>query len=124
METKWYAILLMIVCTFFTSVAQVLYKAGAIRLPEIITNYPLLLGMLLYILGAVILVVALKFGEVTVLFPIIATSFIWVSIFSRIIFSETINAYKWMGIIAIFAGITVIAFGSKKKEIIRYTEAV
>ena len=98
METKWLGIFLMVVCTFLVSVAQIFYKIGAMRLPEIITNYPAMLGVLLYAMGAVIFVAALKFGEVTVLYPIIATSFIWVSILSNAIFSEPLNIYKWVGI--------------------------
>jgi len=128
METKWFAIVLMLVCTAFTSVAQIFYKYGAARLPEIFTNYPLLIGLFLYGLGAVIFVTALKFGEVTVLYPIIATSYVWVSILSWFIFSETINVFKWLGILAIVAGITTIAFGSKekgsKKGVINYTDGV
>lgn len=124
METKWFAITLMVICTFLTSIAQIFYKIGAMRLPEIITNYPIFIGILLYSIGAVVLVVALKFGEVTVLYPIIATSFIWVNILSWIVFSEALNITKWIGIIMIVAGITTIALGSKRKSLIRYTEAV
>ena len=114
MEIKWFAIVLMLVCTMFTSAAQIFYKFGADRLPEIFTNYPLIIGLCLYALAAAIFVLALKFGEVTVLYPIIATSYIWVSILSWIIFGEVITAFKWIGIAGIVAGITIIAFGSKK----------
>ncbi len=116
MTTKWFAIALMLFCTAFTSVAQIFYKFGAAKLPVIFTNYHLFIGLGLYALGAVIFVIALKFGEVTVLYPIIATSYIWVSILSWAILSEAINLYKWLGIIAIFAGITTIALGSKQAE--------
>lgn len=124
METKWFAIVLMIVCTAFTSIAQIFYKFGAAKLPVIFTNYHIFIGLLLYAAGAVIFVLALKSGEVTVLYPIIATSYIWVSILSWAIFSEVINIYKWIGIIAIVSGITIIAFGSKKAEVVKYTEGV
>jgi undecaprenyl phosphate-alpha-L-ara4N flippase subunit ArnE len=124
MEKKWIGVFLMVVCTFLVSLAQILYKIGAMRLPEIITNYPAILGILLYGIGALVFVIALKFGEVTVLYPIIATSFIWVSILSNAIFSEPLNIYKWIGIASIFIGISIIAVGSKKKGLIRYTEAI
>ena len=112
----------MVACTLFTSIAQVFYKIGALRLPEIITNYHILIGLILYGIGALILVTAFKFGEVTLLYPIIATSYIWVSILSWIVFSETIRVFKWFGIAFIIAGITVIALGSKKKGIIDYVD--
>lgn len=114
----------MVVCTLFTSIAQIFYKFGAMKLPVIFTNYHLFIGLFLYGFGAVIFVTALKFGEVTVLYPVIATSYVWVSMLSWIIFSEIINIYKWLGIAFIVAGIMTIALGSKRKGIVRYTEAV
>jgi len=124
METKSFAIVLMVLCTLFTSIAQIFYKFGAMKLPAIFTNYNLFIGLFLYAVGAVIFVTALKFGEVTVLYPIIATSYIWVSILSWLIFSDMINAYKLVGIASIFIGITTIAVGSKKKGIIGYVDGV
>ena len=114
----------MVICTLFTSVAQILYKFGAERLPLIFTNYHLLGGLFLYAVGAVIFVTALKFGEVTVLYPIIATSYIWVALLSRSIFSEALGGFKLAGIVFIFIGITVIAVGSKKKGIVKYVDGV
>ncbi len=120
METKWFAILLMVICTLFTSVAQILYKFGAAKLPLIFTNYHLLGGLFLYGIGAVIFVTALKFGEVTVLYPIIATSYIWVAILSNLTFSESLGGFKLIGIALIFAGITVIAVGTRKKAVVKH----
>ncbi len=122
MEKRGFAIFLMITCTIFTSIAQIFYKLGALRLPEIFTNYHILIGLILYGIGALILVTAFKFGEVTLLYPIIATSYVWVSILSWIVFSETIGVFKWFGIAFIIAGITVIALGSKKKAVIDYVD--
>lgn len=129
MRTKGWAILLMIVCTAFTSAAQLLYKSGAERLSfnlfELITNYALIGGLLLYAVGAVILITALKGGEVSVLYPIIATSYIWVSLFSWVIFNEGLNIFRWMGVGLIFLGVTMISFGSRGKHpSIEYVEAV
>jgi drug/metabolite transporter (DMT)-like permease len=124
METKWFAILLMFICTAFTSAAQVFYKIGAMNLPDIITNYHLIAGLCLYALGAVIFVTALKYGEVTLLYPVIASSYVWVAILSWVIFSDAMGALKVAGIGLIFCGITVIAFGSKKKEIVGYVDVV
>ena len=122
MEKRGLAILLMILCTFLTSIAQVFYKIGASRLPEIFTNYPLFVGIMLYALGALVLVTAFKFGEVTMLYPIIATSYIWVALLSWGIFSEAVGILKWMGIALIIIGITTISFGSKKKAAIDYVD--
>jgi multidrug transporter EmrE-like cation transporter len=128
MPTKTWAIWLMVLTTIFTSIAQVLYKLGANKLQfnliSIITNIPLIAGMALYILGAVIMIIALKGGEVSALYPVIATSYIWVSLLSMYFFNESLNLLRWTGIFIIIAGIISISIGSKQKEIIEYTEAV
>ena len=128
MPTKTWAIGLMILCTAFTSTAQVFYKFGADRLEfnfiSLLTNFPLIIGMILYIIGAVIMITAFKGGEVSVLYPIIATSYIWVSLMSIYFFNESLNIFRWLGIFVIIAGIIFISIGSKQKETIQYTEAV
>ncbi len=128
MPTKRWAIGLMILCTAFTSTAQVFYKFGADRLElnfiSLITNFPLITGMILYVLGAVIMITAFKGGEVSVLYPIIATSYIWVSLLSIYFFNESLNLFKILGIFIIIAGIIFISIGSKQKETIEYTEAI
>jgi len=128
METKTWAIFLMLFVTFLTSIAQLFYKIGAMRLEfnflSIITNYFLIAGIAIYAVGAVLFVIGLKHGEVSVLYPIIATSYIWVNLLSKYLLDENLNIYKWLGIIFIFAGVSLIGFKSRKKDIIKYTEAV
>lgn len=128
MPTKAWAIGLMVLCTAFTSFAQVFYKFGVNRLEfdfiSLITNLPLITGMVLYILGAVIMIIAFKGGEVSVLYPIIATSYIWVSLLSIYFFNENLNFFRWIGIFVIIVGIIFISIGSKEKETIEYTEAI
>src|SRR3989338_8100643 len=105
MATRGWAIALMVLCTVFTSFAQVLYKFGAAKLEfnimSLITNVPLISGMALYVLGAVIMIIAFKGGEVSVLYPIIATSYIWVSLLSIYLFKEILNWFRWTGIFII-----------------------
>lgn len=119
--TKRWAIGLVVVCTFFTSFAQVFYKFGADRLGfdliSIITNWPIIIGIILYVVAAVLLIIALKGGEVSVLYPIIATSYIWVSLLSMHFFGEVINLYKWIGMVFIFFGVVFVAKGAEKSEI-------
>jgi drug/metabolite transporter (DMT)-like permease len=126
MAKRW-AIGLVVVCTLFTSFAQIFYKFGADRLSfdifSIITNWPVIIGLFLYGIGAVLLITALKGGDVSVLYPIIATSYIWVSLLSMSFFGEIINLYKWVGIIFIFFGVVLVAKGGKKDSI-SYTDPI
>ena len=116
MKTKAWAIVLMLICTLLTSTAQLFYKKGASKLSfntvALITNYSLITGMVLYVIGAFLMIIAFRGGEVTVLYPIIATSYIWVSIFSITFLGEVMNLLKWAGIMFIIIGVSLIGIGS------------
>lgn len=118
MKTRLWAIGLMLLCTLLTSIAQVLYKKASpllsLNMLNIITNYYLISGLVLYIVGAMIMIIAFKGGEVSVLYPIIATSYIWVSVLSVHYFNETMNLYKWIGIFAIFIGVSFVSIKNEK----------
>lgn len=120
MKTKLWAIALMFLTTLLTSVAQIFYKFGAVKLNfnllEQLTNYPLIIGMALYIIGAFLVILSFRGGEVSVLYPIIATSYIWVSFLSIYFLNEVMNIFKWGGVFVIFFGIVLIGYGSKKGE--------
>jgi drug/metabolite transporter (DMT)-like permease len=128
MKTKPWAIALMLLTTLLTATAQVFYKLGIPKLEfnfySIITNYYLLIGLGLYAIGAALMITALKGGELSVLYPIIATSYIWVGLFSFFIFHESLNLLRWLGISSIFFGVIFIGLGSKNKEVIIETGEV
>ena len=117
MATKLWAALLVLFTTLLTSSAQILYKLGSATLTfdiiSILTNHYLVGGILLYVVGGILIIVAFRGGEVSVLYPIIATSYIWVSLLSVRFLGEIINVFKWLGIMAIILGIVLIGFGSK-----------
>ena len=114
--TRIWAIILIALSTLLTSSAQVLYKSGVATLSfdimSLLTNYKIISGFALYGIAAFMMLLAFKGGEVTVLYPIFATSFIWVALLSNIFFSEPLNHYKMFGIFSIIIGITFIAYGS------------
>lgn len=112
---KFSAIMLVGFSTLLTSSAQIFYKKGALKLPLLLSNWELLTGMVLYIIAAGILIYALKFGDLNVLYPIIATSFIWVTILSHLIFNEPIIYQKIIGVFSILLGISFIGIGSKNR---------
>jgi len=128
MTTKLSSIGLMILCTFFTSLAQVLYKFGVAKLEfnfiSIITNYQIIAGIACYGIGAVILIAALRGGEVSILYPIVATSYIWVSLMSVQFFNEVMNIYKWAGVFFIIAGIIILNLKGRQKALMQYAEPI
>lgn len=109
---QYQAILLSVFCAFLASLGQTFFKMGS---SQVSTNYAdwflntqVILGMGIYGLSAVLFIVALKFGKLSILYPIIATSYIWVTLLSYYIFNEKITYINWIGIILIIAGITLI----------------
>ena len=120
MATKLWAMGVVLFCTLLTSTAQIFYKFAAEKLSfnvlSIITNVNLLMGMLLYAVGGILIILSFRGGEVSVLYPIIATSYVWVSFLSIYFLNESMNLYKWLGVFTIVAGIALIGYGSKKAD--------
>jgi drug/metabolite transporter (DMT)-like permease len=116
-KTKLWAIGLVLICTLLTSFGQIFLKFGSdalsLDLSNILTNYYLMIGLVLYAFGAMLLIFALKGGELSVVYPFIATSFIWVSIFSQIFLGESMGILKWAGILAIVMGVIFIKRGDR-----------
>ena len=109
----------MIFCTIFTSLGQLLWKFGVnkINLDNFITlfNLPFVFGFVSYGIGAVLLLLAFKKGEMSVLYPIIATSYVWVSILSPWLFpTDSMNFIKWIGVIIILISVSLLGLGSTK----------
>ncbi len=123
MKTKAWAIATILLCTIATSLAAVFNKKGAINfeltIKGTILNGYLILGLSLLAVGMLLLMISLKGGDVTVIYPIISTSYIWVTIMSYFIFKEAINHFKILGIASIIGGVVIInvsnATGGKSK---------
>jgi len=114
------AVLLVVFCTFVVAVAQILMKSGADYakanpgLLGIITNPVLVVGYGLYAVVTVLIVVAFKDGELSVLYPILSLSYLWVAVLSFFIFHDTLNADKLIGVTVIMCGVAVLGRGSRK----------
>jgi undecaprenyl phosphate-alpha-L-ara4N flippase subunit ArnE len=50
----------------------------------------------------------LKYGRLSILYPVLATSYIWVVLFSQIFLKEPFPAYKWVGIGLIIISVVII----------------
>lgn len=113
------SIALVCCCTILGAAAQIFMKWGANHLanPGLIgmaTNMPLMVGYTLYGFSTVLLVLALKDGELSLLYPVIALTYVWVTALSFLIFHDHVNAFKVAGIVIIVAGVVVLSRGDKK----------
>lgn len=116
------AALIVLACTLMVGAAQVLIKLGANKLGNaglmgtligILTIPQLFAGYFLYGIFAFLLIYALRNGELSVLYPLIALGYVWVSILSVIVFHETMNGMKITGVAIIIAGVAVLGWGSR-----------
>ena len=117
MKTKPWAMGLVFISTLMTATGQILIKMGSntlsADLSSLVTNLPLFAGYGLYVLSAGVLVLSLKYGELSVLYPIYAMNFIWVAIASPHFFPhDVMNPLKWAGVISIVLGVAVIGLGT------------
>src|ERR1019366_10762410 len=94
-------------CTVFAAAAQVLMKFGANHaMPQmnpaapstwmpfvmaLLGNYELLAGYGVQSGNALLLILALRDGELSMLYPIIALTYVWVNLLSIYFFHEHIN---------------------------------
>jgi len=120
-RTQKRAIALMVLCTIFTSGGQILWKLGVnqITFSNIITyfNIPFLLGFVSYGMGAILMLLAFRRGELSVLYPLVATSYIWVSLISPRLFPDDfMNVWKWSGVIVILISVSILGWASSRKK--------
>ena len=120
-------------CTLIGAIAQILTKqgtaelgAGHITLSDvahnprlffsfaigIIQNFRLFCGYVLYGIMTVLMALALKGRELSRLFPIIALTYVWVTILSLFLLGEHMNFFRSIGIAFIVCGVSVL--GLKK----------
>jgi multidrug transporter EmrE-like cation transporter len=93
--------------------------AGAITSPGIlgiITNLPVMAGYCLYGISTILLVLALKDGELSILYPVIALTYVWVMVLSVWFFREALNVFKVAGVSSIVLGVCVLGRAGQKKR--------
>jgi drug/metabolite transporter (DMT)-like permease len=120
---KRQAVLMVVLCTVLGAVGQILIKFGANALHQhgtwatllaMATNVPLIAGYTLYGIMTILFVFALKDGELSVLFPIISLTYVWVAGLSAWIFHDSLNWPKIAGILTIVAGVGVLGTEGRK----------
>lgn len=113
------SLILVSLCTVLGAIAQILMKKGADpsiqgMIPTIVrifTNLNLFVGYALYGINAVLLVLALRKGQLSMLYPVIALTFVWVAILSVIVFHETLSPMRIAGITTVVIGVGLLGWG-------------
>lgn len=118
-----FSIFLVFVCTILGAAAQILMKTGtqaaqkdgALQLLIAIFHTPTLFaGYALYGLSTLVLVVALKYGELSILYPVIALTYVWVTALSVLIYGESVNPLKLMGLATVVFGVALLGKATRR----------
>ena len=109
MSTPAFSVGCFLAASLFGAVGQYLYKSGAQEatggLLSFIVNLRILGGVACYIAVMVLFVVAFKKGgELTVLYPIYATTFIWAALIAWWIYNVPIKPLNILGMACLIVG--------------------
>jgi len=109
-------LIVVVVVALFTSpaaVGAVFLKRGSakfsLNLLEQLKNFNLLFGLSLYALPAPVYLWALKNADLSLIYPITALNYVWISFLSVKFLNEHMNKYKWIGIGAIILGVVMLS---------------
>ena len=99
-------ILLMLLSSICVCIGQLLWKISG-------TNgiVFLMIGFIFYGVGALVMIVAYKFGSLSVLQPILSLNYIITIILAKSILNESITLFKVVGILIIMVGVILIGGG-------------
>ena len=115
MTTPLWTIITMILVSVFGALATFFIKVATPKLHrklKTLFNKHLFVGLLLYGFGTILSLAALKFGELSVLYPFVALQYVWASLLSMKYLDEKMGWLKWAGIFLIFVGVTLIGLGA------------
>ena len=116
METQLWAIGLVLLACFLGSFGPIMLKKASgkisFKIRDIIKNYYLISGFLFYGIGTILFVPALKGGELSVLYPLVAITYVWVSLWSVKFLKEKMNKKKWIGVMLVIIGVVFIGLGA------------
>lgn len=101
-------IMLMCLSSAFVCIGQLFWKLAVEG-----TLFYLAAGFLLYGIGALIMLIAYRYGSLSVLQPMLSLNYVFSIILSVSILHETVTLLKSIGVIIIIAGVFLIAGGDE-----------
>ena len=92
--------------------AVVLKKASSVSLKRLWYSRFFWGGFSLYGLSTVFYILALRNEALSIIYPLVSTTYIWTTIFSVKFLGEKLNKYKIVAVGGIILGVILIGFGS------------
>lgn len=102
-------ILLMLVSSICVCIGQLLWK-----LSDRYGIGVMLIGFCFYGVGALVMIIAYRFGKLSVLQPMLSLNYVLSIILAALILKEEITMIKCIGVLVIIAGVLLIAGGDEE----------
>lgn len=106
-------ILVVVFATFIGAFGSLYLKKGSKQLHRHnvimqFLNKNLMIGVFLFVLSSIFYIGAMRYGDLSILYPVTSLSYVWISLLSVKFLGERMNRYKWMGIAMIILGVFFI----------------
>ncbi|HLC90740.1 MAG TPA: EamA family transporter [Candidatus Nanoarchaeia archaeon] len=107
-------LLLLLAAGFLGALATLEMKKGVDKhhLFRLVYSSHALKGFLFMALSTAFYLAALRKEELSVVYPLVSTTYIWITIFSVKQLGEKMNAWKWIGLIGVLIGVILVGIGS------------
>jgi uncharacterized membrane protein len=101
-------IVLMIFASAFTATGQLLWKISEGQL-----SWALITGLVLYGLGAITMIYAFKFGNLSMLHPLLSLSYVFAIFLGQFFLNESLSFVNYMGVLLILLGSVLLGGGDQ-----------
>ena len=116
MTTALWSIGLVVIASIIGAFGALFLKKSSekfrLSITGILKNKNLIEGVFFYGLATVLFIPALKGGDLSVLYPLVSLTYVWISILSVIYLNESFNNKKFLGMALIMLGVSLIGVGS------------
>ena len=102
---------MMVASSLFVSFGQMFWKLFHTE-----GVWALILGLVLYACGALIMIVAYKYGKLSVLQPMLCLAYVFAIFIGVFILQESITPLRLIGIAVVIFGVVLIAGGDAEKK--------
>lgn len=106
---------LLVIATLLGGFGAVYLKKASVNFNLSFTqvkNVNLWFGIFYYGISTVLFLIALKFGELSIIYPLVSMSYVWVAILSMVKLNERLNKYKIAGISLIMLGVVFLGLAA------------
>lgn len=117
MNERMLSSIMLSVCILFGAIAQILFKMGMSQvqggsffdiLSQLIRTPQLVIGTILYGTSFVLWLLALRYFDVSFMYPLLSLAYILVVFMSVLVLNETVHLTRWIGVILIVIGAILV----------------